>query len=34
MVAAVAAYRLALDGPTPLDAPAVPNLRLPERART
>jgi N6-L-threonylcarbamoyladenine synthase len=34
MVAAVAAYRLAADGPTPLDAPAVPNLRLPERART
>lgn len=31
MVAAVAAYRLAADGPTPLDAPAVPNLRLPER---
>jgi tRNA N6-adenosine threonylcarbamoyltransferase len=34
MVAAVAAYRLAADGPTPLDAPAVPNLRLPERAPT
>jgi N6-L-threonylcarbamoyladenine synthase len=33
MVAAVAAYRLAADGPTPLDAPAVPNLRLPERGR-
>jgi N6-L-threonylcarbamoyladenine synthase len=31
MVAAVAAYRLAADGPTPLDTPAVPNLRLPER---
>ena len=28
MVAAVAAYRLASDGPTPLDAPVVPNLRL------
>jgi N6-L-threonylcarbamoyladenine synthase len=28
MVAAVAAYRLAADGPTPLDAPVVPNLRL------
>ncbi len=31
MVAAVAAYRLAADGPTPLDTPVVPNLRLPER---
>jgi N6-L-threonylcarbamoyladenine synthase len=31
MVAAVAAFRLAADGPTPLDTPAVPNLRLPER---
>jgi N6-L-threonylcarbamoyladenine synthase len=28
MVAAVAAYRLAADGPTPLEAPVVPNLRL------
>ena len=28
MVAAVAHYRLAADGPTPLDAPVVPNLRL------
>jgi N6-L-threonylcarbamoyladenine synthase len=28
MVGAVAAYRLAADGPTPLDAPVVPNLRL------
>ena len=28
MVAAVGAYRLAADGPTPLDAPVVPNLRL------
>ena len=28
MVAAVAAYRLAADGPTPLETPAVPNLRL------
>ncbi len=28
MVGAVAAYRLASDGPTPLDAPVVPNLRL------
>ena len=28
MVAAVAAYRLAADGPTPLDDPAVPNLAL------
>jgi N6-L-threonylcarbamoyladenine synthase len=28
MVAAVATYRLASDGPTPLDAPIVPNLRL------
>jgi N6-L-threonylcarbamoyladenine synthase len=28
MVAAVAAYRLAADGPTPLTAPVVPNLRL------
>ena len=28
MVAAVAAYRLAADGPTPLNAPVVPNLRL------
>jgi N6-L-threonylcarbamoyladenine synthase len=28
MVAAVAAYRLASDGPTPLDAAVVPNLRL------
>ena len=27
MVAAVAAYRLAADGPTPLEAPVVPNLR-------
>jgi hypothetical protein len=24
----VATYRLASDGPTPLDAPIVPNLRL------
>jgi len=31
MVAGVAAFRLAADGPTPLDTPAVPNLRLPER---
>jgi len=31
MVACVAAFRLAADGPTPLDTPAVPNLRLPER---
>jgi N6-L-threonylcarbamoyladenine synthase len=30
MVAAVAAFRLAADGPTPLDAGATPNLRLPE----
>jgi N6-L-threonylcarbamoyladenine synthase len=28
MVGAVAAYRLAADGPTPLEAPVVPNLRL------
>jgi N6-L-threonylcarbamoyladenine synthase len=28
MVAAVAAYRLAADGPTPLETPVVPNLRL------
>jgi N6-L-threonylcarbamoyladenine synthase len=28
MVAAVGAYRLAADGPTPLEAPVVPNLRL------
>jgi hypothetical protein len=28
MVASVAAYRLAADGPTPLEAPVVPNLRL------
>ena len=28
MVAAVAAYRLAADGPSPLDSPVVPNLRL------
>ena len=28
MVGAVAAYRLASDGPTPLDAPVVPGLRL------
>jgi N6-L-threonylcarbamoyladenine synthase len=28
MVAAVAKYRLEADGPTPLDAPVVPNLRL------
>ncbi len=28
MVAAVGAYRLAADGPTPLDAPVVSNLRL------
>jgi N6-L-threonylcarbamoyladenine synthase len=28
MVGAVAAYRLASDGPTPLEAPVVPNLRL------
>ena len=28
MVGAVAAYRLAADGPTPLDAPVVPNLAL------
>ena len=28
MVAAVGAYRLAADGPTPLDDPAVPNLAL------
>ncbi len=30
MVAAVAAFRLAADGPTPLDDGATPNLRLPE----
>jgi N6-L-threonylcarbamoyladenine synthase len=30
MVAAVAAFRLAADGPTPLDAGAAPNLRLPD----
>ena len=29
MVGATAWYRLGLDGPTPLDAPANPNLRLP-----
>ncbi len=28
MVGAVSAYRLASDGPTPLEAPVVPNLRL------
>jgi N6-L-threonylcarbamoyladenine synthase len=28
MVAAVGAYRLAADGPTPLETPVVPNLRL------
>jgi N6-L-threonylcarbamoyladenine synthase len=28
MVGAVAAYRLAADGPTPLETPVVPNLRL------
>jgi N6-L-threonylcarbamoyladenine synthase len=28
MVASVAHYRLVADGPTPLDAPVVPNLRL------
>jgi N6-L-threonylcarbamoyladenine synthase len=28
MVAAVGAYRLAADGPSPLEAPVVPNLRL------
>jgi N6-L-threonylcarbamoyladenine synthase len=28
MVGAVAAYRLVADGPTPLEAPVVPNLRL------
>jgi N6-L-threonylcarbamoyladenine synthase len=28
MVGAVAAYRLAADGPTPLESPVVPNLRL------
>jgi N6-L-threonylcarbamoyladenine synthase len=33
MVAAVAAYRLAADGPTPLDAGATPNLRLPDPGR-
>jgi N6-L-threonylcarbamoyladenine synthase len=33
MVAAVAAFRLAADGPTPLDAGVAPNLRLPERPR-
>jgi N6-L-threonylcarbamoyladenine synthase len=32
MVAAVAAYRLASDGPTPLDGGASPNLRLPGTA--
>jgi N6-L-threonylcarbamoyladenine synthase len=31
MVAAVAAFRLAADGPTPLDAGIDPGLRLPER---
>jgi N6-L-threonylcarbamoyladenine synthase len=31
MVAAVAAFRLAADGPTPLDDGVTPNLRLPER---
>jgi N6-L-threonylcarbamoyladenine synthase len=28
MVGSVAAYRLAADGPTPLDVPVVPNLEL------
>jgi hypothetical protein len=30
MVAGVAAFRLAADGPTRLDAGATPNLRLPD----
>jgi N6-L-threonylcarbamoyladenine synthase len=33
MVAAVAAFRIAADGPTPLDAGATPNLRLPDAPR-
>jgi N6-L-threonylcarbamoyladenine synthase len=33
MVAAVAAFRFRADGPTPLDAGAAPNLRLPESSR-
>ena len=33
MVASVAAFRLAADGPTGLDAGASPNLRLPDAGR-
>ncbi len=33
MVAALAAYRLAADGPTPLSGGATPNLRLPDARR-
>ena len=29
MIGAAACYRLRTDGPTPLDAPVDPNLRLP-----
>jgi N6-L-threonylcarbamoyladenine synthase len=34
MVAAVAAFQLATEGPTPLDAGIAPNLRLPDRGST